>query len=463
VLIESPSLAERVERVLRQPDVIASVTSGGEDLWACLSPDACDLVVATREVLPEPYSAAVATVRALPDAPELVVLAEEGDAEFRAALQAAGVFAVVPRELSEESLRKAMNTLIRRRREALLRRFRTAPDPEAQPVFRESRSEAMRELLGLADRVAGSDSSLLVLGPTGVGKEWLARRIHSQGPRAEGPFVAVNCGALPSELVESELFGHTEGAFTGATRGRRGQFELAHRGTLFLDEIAEMPVQAQVKLLRAIQDREIRRLGSEQSIEVDTRIIAATNRSPERAIREGSLRQDLYYRLSVVSLTVPGLRERTADIPHLADQLLDQLRAKVHRPDVRRISATARAALQGYSWPGNVRELINVLERALLLCRGTEITPEDLPASVTGGAAVHEIIPDWEDLLDAPLPEARDTLLERFEREYLARLLQETGGSIGAVARRAGIDERTLYNKMRRYGLRKEAFRTGSS
>jgi hypothetical protein len=188
---------------------------------------------------------------------------------------------------------------------------------------------------------------------------------------------------------------------------------------------------------------------------------SATNRAPERAIRDGTLRQDLYYRLNVVSLAVPPLRDRSGDVPALARELLDAIRPRVHRPDVRGLSKAALSALESYAWPGNVRELINVLERAALLCDGPEITPADLPAAVTSGAPAGAAGSEWDDLLDLTMGEARDELVERFEREYLERLLREANGGIGEAARRAGIDERTLYNKMRRYGLRKESFRSG--
>lgn len=465
VVSDSPELGERLEKILRQPDLLVTRPAEG-DLGSCLRADAFDLVIATVESIPQPYADTLSSLAELPDSPELVVLVGPGQPGERARLQAAGAFAVVDRDLPEPSLRRALNTLVRRRREAALAKLRAATPAEpaeagllAGPV---AGSTVMRKLLDLAGRVTNGDSSVLILGETGSGKEWLARWIHERSDRAGGPFVAVNCAALPAELVESELFGHEQGAFTGAHRARRGQFELAHQGTLFLDEIGEMPIPAQAKLLRAIQDREIRRVGSERPIRIDARILAATHRDPERAIKDGAIRQDLYYRLNVVSLSVPALRDRPGDVPALARELLDAIRPRVHRPDVRGISPPALSALQSYAWPGNVRELINVLERAALLCAGSEITPDDLPASVTSGAAAGAAGAEWEDLLDLPLGDARDELVERFEREYLERLLREANGSVGEAARRAGIDERTLYGKMRRYGLRKESFRAGS-
>jgi DNA-binding NtrC family response regulator len=464
VVSDAPDLGARLERILRQPDLLVSRPER-KDLDSCLRADAFDLVIATVEAIPLPYTETLAALAELPDRPELVALVGPDQSDERARLQAAGAFAVVDRDLPEASLRRALNTLVRRRREAALAKLRAAAASEAVETDLlagpAAGSTVMRKLLDLAGRVAGGDSSVLILGETGSGKEWLARWIHERSSRVDGPFVAVNCAALPSELVESELFGHEQGAFTGAHRARRGQFELAHHGTLFLDEIADMPLPAQAKLLRAIQDREIRRVGSERPIRVDARILAATNRAPERAIRDGTLRQDLYYRLNVVSLAVPPLRDRSGDVPALARELLDAIRPRVHRPDVRGLSKAALSALESYAWPGNVRELINVLERAALLCDGPEITPADLPAAVTSGAPAGAAGSEWDDLLDLTMGEARDELVERFEREYLERLLREANGGIGEAARRAGIDERTLYNKMRRYGLRKESFRSG--
>lgn len=476
ILSDAVDMGEQVARLLRQPDVVVSRLPIGES-WNQLGRESFDLLIAARSAIPRPYTESVAELGELPDGPELVVLAEDVDPEARASLQAAGAFAVIDADLSEPTLRKTLNTLIRRRREALIGRFRQeAPSGGALEATADSRSPAMRELLRLADRVAGSDSSLLIVGETGVGKEWLARWICDRGPRAAGPFVAVNCSALPSELIESELFGHEEGAFTGARRPRRGQFELAHGGTLFLDEITEMPHAAQAKLLRAIQDREIRPLGSERSLRVDVRIMAATNRDPVAAVRSKSLREDLFYRLGVVTLEVPPLRDRTEDLATLAEEFLEQHRRQLGRPEVREISARVLRAFERYPWPGNVRELINVLERAVLLSAGPAVTLGDLPAAIArppwsavgAGGEPESVRPRpgwdrfWEGSFGVPLHEARATVVEEYEREYVRRLLEQTGGRVGEAARLAGVEERTLYNKMRRYRLAKEEFRRGS-
>lgn len=470
VVSDSMELGNRLESILRQPDVLVTRPTGGE-LWDCVGRDSFDLVIAARSAVPLPYGEAIAALKSLPDQPELVVLLEDGEPEERAALQAAGVFAVVGRDLPDPILRKALDTLIRRRREALLGRLRTGrfPEPALEKALATT-SPPMRRLLEMAGRVGAGDSSLLIVGETGVGKEWLARWIHDRGPRAEGPFVAVNCAALPGELIESELFGHEQGAFTGAGRARRGQFELAHRGTLFLDEITEMRPAGQAKLLRAIQDREIRRLGSEKPIRVDARILAATNRDPQSAVRSKHLREDLYYRLGVVTLEVPPLRERPEDLPALVEEFLRDLRRRLGRPEVREVSPAVLEAFRGYAWPGNVRELINVLERALLLSAGPVVTLDDVPVAIAypsyrGKPGRGPACPRpgwdrfWEESFELELAEARAAVVEEYEREYLRRLLERAGGRVGDAARLGGIDERTLYNKMRRYGLGKEKFR----
>jgi DNA-binding NtrC family response regulator len=323
----------------------------------------------------------------------------------------------------------------------------------------------MKELLRVAKKVAAADTSLLILGETGTGKEWLGRAIHAEGPRASGPFIAVNPSALPEQLLESELFGHEKGAFTGASRARRGAFELAHGGTLFLDEIGDMPAHLQIKLLRVLQEREIKRLGSERSVAIDVRIMAATNQDLDAAIEDKSFRQDLYFRLSVMKLTLPPLRDRREDIPPLVETYVELYRRQLGRLDIEGTSFEAMRALETYGWPGNVRELINVIERSVLLCEGRLITLDDLPEEVAGAGAGDapaggpgEL--DFATWMDRPLPEAREAILGAFEASYLARLLAETNGSVGATATRAGVEPRTLYNKMKLYGLRKEDFKS---
>jgi DNA-binding NtrC family response regulator len=328
----------------------------------------------------------------------------------------------------------------------------------------------MRELLGVAGRVAAADSSVLLLGETGVGKEWVARGIHRDSARARGAFVAINCAAVPAEILESELFGHVKGAFTGALRSRRGHFELAHGGTLFLDEIAEMRPDLQGKLLRAIQDLRVRRVGSEEEVEVDVRLMAATSRDLDRARADGSFRSDLYYRLAVVALRVPPLRERREDVPQLAHAYLDHFRRKLGRPD-RRMTQAFLDALLRHDWPGNVRELINVIERSVVLSTRPALDASDLPAEMRGasglpaaaasaaGAVDDTPVPPLQEWLDLPLRSARRRAVDWFERHYLEASLRAEGGRVGDTATRIGIDPRSLYERMKRHDLRKEDFR----
>ncbi len=376
-----------------------------------------------------------------------------------------------------------------------------------------SLSHVMQQLLDLVERVVPSDVSLLILGETGVGKEHLARAIHAAGPRAAQPFIPVNCGAIPENLLESELFGHEAGAFTGAIRQRRGMFSLADKGTLFLDEIGEMPYHLQVKLLRALQSQEILPVGGEEVNQVDVRVMAASNRDLEQEVRERRFRQDLYYRLSVLPLTIPPLRQRVDDIPLLAGRYLEHFGAAAGR-QITSMDDDAMMAFVQHQWPGNVRELMNVVERAVLVSRGPSLSIEDLPAEFGGGAdgpqgvvpgpgpeEPQAVAPDPgpaepgplevgtgsggteqaagaaavalpaepappangmaadRHLVARPLRDVRRDAVEDLERRYLHALLRVTGGRVGETARRAGIVPRSLYEKMRKYGLKKEDYR----
>jgi transcriptional regulator with PAS, ATPase and Fis domain len=326
----------------------------------------------------------------------------------------------------------------------------------------------MQAFMSVVQRVAKSNTSLLILGETGVGKERLARAIHAESLRSEGPFTAVNCGALPDSLLESELFGHEEGAFTGAVRSRRGWFELSHGGTVFLDEIGEMPLHLQVKLLRVLQEKEIQRIGSEKTVPIDVRIMAATNRNLEEEVGKKRFRRDLYYRLGVVTLTLPPLRERKEDITSLVEGFIDYFSSTIGR-DLDGIEEDALGALHKYPWPGNVRELANVIERAVLLSNDLRISLRDFPATISG-AAPHfsgesprgkgeDSNAERKAMLKKPLKEYREEILEKYETAYLKAMLESTKGRIGRAAKLAGITPRSLFDKMKKYGLKKENFK----
>ena len=468
--VDDAPLRKKLRGILAQADVVIETVRGGRLLWERTARRAGDVIIAAEVIIPQPIEDSIALVQNVPEPRAVVVISDTEDTEHHARLLAAGCDTVLFAGLIEESLSDVLETVLDKRRQLAVR-----PSPGraalAKPRLADfvSDSPTMRAFMQTVARVVPSDSSLLVLGETGVGKERLAQAIHAEGPRSAGPFVPVNCGALPESLLESELFGHEEGAFTGATRSRRGAFEMAHGGTIFLDEIGEMATHLQVKLLRALQEHEIRRVGAERALHVDVRIMAASNRDLEGEVQAGQFRKDLFYRLGVVSLTVPPLRECVEDIPALVESYIDYLGSRIGR-DVLGIAQQALDAFRAYSWPGNVRELINVIERAMLLCEGDEITPEDLPAAISGTVAAPsgggifaaplcegDVPAEW---LDMTLPELRSAMVRELERNYLAAQLRETGGRVGEAATRAGIEPRSLYEKMRRYGLRKEDFRS---
>jgi DNA-binding NtrC family response regulator len=293
--------------------------------------------------------------------------------------------------------------------------------------------------------VAASRSTVLITGESGTGKELVARALHRNSPRASGAFVAVNCGAITETLLESELFGHVKGSFTGATGDKRGLFEEANQGTIFLDEIGETSLALQVKLLRVLQESEIRRVGSARSVRVDARVLAATNRDLEREVTEGRFREDLFYRLSVVTLRVPPLRERADDLALLAAHALRQAREAGARAAT--ISEEALATLSQYGWPGNVRELENTIAHAALYARGKVITPEDLPVKVRNHARAGEPENKTQSMFK-DLPS-----LDELERRYLIHVLQAVGGSRTRAAEVLKIDRRTLYRMAERFGI----------
>ena len=303
------------------------------------------------------------------------------------------------------------------------------------------RAKPFLDVLKLAETVAPTDSTVLISGESGTGKEVLARFIHELSARAEGPFVSINCGALPENLLESELFGHVRGSFTGAVRDKQGLFVAAKGGTFFLDEVGEMSPATQVKLLRVLQEREVIPVGATEAVPVDVRIVAATNRDLDEEIRRGGFRSDLFYRLNVITLHLPPLRDRTDDVALLADHFLK--RSSVSRGRTLRLAPDTVSALQGYDWPGNVRELENALERAVVMTPGDEIAVSALPARITERAP--------QPLVQASLPP--NPTLEIIERAYIHWVLQSESGNKTRAAEVLGIDPSTLYRKLLRYGM----------
>ncbi len=301
-------------------------------------------------------------------------------------------------------------------------------------------STKMQEVFGVIRKVSPSDIPVLILGESGTGKEVAARAIHRRSSRKDGPFVAINCGAIPEALLESELFGHEKGSFTGAHAQRKGRFEAAEGGTLFLDEIGELPLQLQVKLLRFLQDRQIERVGGRTAIEVDTRVIAATNKDLKRETAEGRFREDLFYRLAVVVLRLPPLRDRQGDIRYLAQALLQRFAAEAGR-EVPRVNPSVAGALERYPWPGNVRELENKVRRAVVMAEGKRLTAADLELESAPGEPAQT------------LRDAREAL----ERQMITDALRRTNGRISRAATELGISRPTFYELMEKLGVQKPA------
>lgn len=345
----------------------------------------------------------------------------------------------------------------------LLRTFEAVEEQEEQeqmlmsaagvpelPVHFRSESPQMRSALSIVARAARSSATVLIEGESGVGKEVVARLLHSAGERGDRPLIVVNCAALPETLIESELFGSRKGAYTGATADRTGRFEEANGGTLFLDEIGEVPLATQVKLLRAIQNREFQPVGSNESLRLKARIVAATNRNLEERVRSGAFREDLFYRLRVIYVQIPPLRERKGDIPALIDRFLDRY-SRENRKEISALSRSAREALLRHDYPGNVRELENAIEHAVVLCRGQVIQQTDLPEHIRRHS---DFQPTPEERDDTGEESKLDRELEVLERRLISSALEEAGGNQSAAARALGISERRLRSRLDRLELK---------
>jgi two-component system, NtrC family, response regulator PilR len=358
----------------------------------------------------------------------------------------AGAFDFVSKPVDINMLRRLVQTAMK-----LAEQKKTEP-PSAGAAKMLGDSAVIQELRGTIAKLARSQAPVYISGESGVGKELVARLIHEQGPRASGPFVPVNCGAIPSELMESEFFGHKKGSFTGAQADKDGLFQAAHGGTLFLDEVAELPVHMQVKLLRVIQEKAVRPIGGRAEVPVDVRILSATHKDLGKLVETAHFRQDLYYRINVIELRVPPLRDRREDVPKLAGRVLERLAADNGQPPAR-LTPEGLQALLAYSFPGNVRELENVLERAVALCENSTIKPEDLrlvPASAKGASPAVEIEEEGEGDGDGG---GLDSYISNLEREAIMKALQETRFNKTAAAKRLGITFRALRYKLKKLGI----------
>jgi two-component system response regulator PilR (NtrC family) len=389
----------------------------------------------------------------------VAMITAHGSMESAVEALKAGAFDFVSKPVNLELLRKLVDTALN------LKPVDVAPLPSDEAHTLLGNTDAMQLLRKQIAKLARSQAPIYISGESGSGKELVARMIHEQGPHKDAPFIPVNCGAIPSELMESEFFGHTKGSFTGAVSDKQGLFQAANGGTLFLDEVADLPLPMQVKLLRGIQEKAIRPIGSQQEISVDVRILSATHKDLAHEVEIDHFRQDLYYRINVIELKVPSLRERVDDIPELAEFLLDRI-AKEYSSATPKISTQALNSLMRYSFPGNVRELENVLERAFALCEDNIINPEDLQLS-SNGATVQKIQPEpttaEKKVTIVPLPDdppeetgdvdSLETYLEDIEKNVIVEALESTRWNKTAAAKKLGISFRALRYRLKKLDL----------
>jgi two-component system response regulator HydG len=463
IIDDHDSMREGLELLLRRRGHRILVAESGQRGLQFLQEEGADVVITDLKMARMDGLEVLAAVKEHSPDTEVLVMTAYGTIEKAVEAMKLGAADFLTKPFSSEEFAVKVERLIRSReeKEQLRRENRTlrventylreglgeSEPPRYGEIIGES--EAMHSVFRWIDRVSRSDSTVMIYGESGTGKELVARAIHAASPRADKPFIRVNCGALSDSLLDSELFGHEKGAFTGAEKRRRGRFELADRGTLFLDEIATVAPATQVRLLRVLQERELERVGGEETIPVDVRIIAATNQPPEELLGGNGFREDLFYRLHVVPLTLPPLRDRLEDVPVLVHHFVTKLRERTCSP-VRSVSDEVLQALRGYHWPGNVRELENVLERALVLAEGERLEAGDLPLLGThgngeAGAAVGPALtPEGMDL---------NQVVEGMEERLLREALLQADGVKAEAARLLGLKPSALYYKLEKYGI----------
>ncbi|AVJ18873.1 two-component system response regulator GlrR [Serratia rhizosphaerae] len=425
---DDPSLLKLLGMRLTSEGFHVTTAESGQEALRLLAREQIDLVISDLRMDEMDGMALFAEIQKRQPGMPVIILTAHGSIPDAVAATQQGVFSFLTKPVDRDALYKAID-------EALSLSAPAGDDSWREDIV--TRSPAMLRLLEQANMVAQSDVSVLINGQSGTGKEVLAQAIHRASPRAKKAFIAINCGALPEQLLESELFGHAKGAFTGAVSNREGLFQAAAGGTLFLDEIGDMPLSLQVKLLRVLQERKVRPLGSNRDLDIDVRIISATHRDLPKAMAKNEFREDLYYRLNVVNLKIPALNERAEDIPLLANHLLRES-AKRHKPFVRSFSTDAMKRLMTASWPGNVRQLVNVIEQCVALTS----------APVIGEALVEQAL-EGENTALPTFAEARN----QFELHYLRKLLQITKGNVTQAARMAGRNRTEFYKLLSRHEL----------
>ena len=445
VVDADPQVTEAVRRVFQGKELQVEGVLSGEEALGRMSRWLPDVVLVDVRL---PGLTGLEVCRVLNErGVDVPVLVMSSHANMELAIQAMqeGAYDYLAKPFQPEGLVRLVEQALESRAVA---RSDDVPVPRSSAVPPDAwqlvgRSDPMLEVYKTIGRVAPTDSTVLITGESGTGKEVVARLIHEKGPSAGEPFEAVNCTAIPETLLEGELFGYEKGAFTGATRERTGKFELAGRGTLFLDEVGELPQSLQVKLLRALEEREVDRLGGARKVPVEARIVAATNRDLAADVHAGRFREDLFFRLAVVTLHVPPLRERPGDVRLLADHFMAHLAPQVGRR-LERVSVETYRRLEAHSWPGNVRELRNVVERSLIMGAGPLLRPQDLPPLEDGNHGPRDGTMDLRELIRTGAP------LDEVERRYIELVLQDAGGNATRAAQRLGIHRSTLQRKLRR-------------
>jgi len=460
IVDDEPDMLENCSRILSRQGYSCLTAESGRAALALLEHEHPDLLLTDLKM---PDVDGMTLLRHVHEMdPALPVIVVTGFATFESAVAAVkeGAFDYLPKDFSVDQLRVAVERALRHR--GLQVENRNLRQQLQRTLGLENivgRSPAMTQVFELVKKAARSEANILILGESGTGKELIARAIHANSPRAGQPFVPVDCASLPEQLLESELFGHEKGSFTGAIRSKAGLVETAHRGTLFLDEIAELPAALQVKLLRVLQERQIRRVGGTSLVDVDVRVVSATNRDLLEAIAKGQFREELYYRVNVVAIQLPPLRERAGDVRLLAHTFLKRF----GQSRVTAIDDAAAEALDRYTWPGNVRELQNVIERACALAEGHVVTIRDLPDHVRQPASRKAAVP--ADLAaaahgtavaggDLTLKDAKERWLQVLEVSYLRDLLARHDGNVSSAAKAAGIDRKTFHRLINKYDLR---------
>ena len=450
VVDDDRSNLESIERIFVKEGFRVRSAPNGEVALALVRAERPDVVISDLMMPGLDGATLLRTLKTMAPEVEVVLMTAYGTVETAVAAMKDGAYDFITKPLKRHSILRSVRKALEKR--ALVQEnqeLRTRLAELSAPEGMIGRSPIFRALLDLVRQAAASHATVLISGESGTGKELVARALHALSPRHAGPFVAVNCAALPESILESELFGYERGAFTGANARKEGRFDRADKGTLLLDEIGELSPSVQAKLLRVVQEGEFERLGGVAPVEVDVRILAATNRDLEKEVQAGRFREDLYYRLNVVAIAVPPLRDRPEDIPLLVEHFLRRF-ARQNGKEVSGVTSEALVALSAHGWPGNVRELENTVERAVVLGRGSQIGLEDLPPAIRAGAPTGAAVSLGEPLLGGTLSVSLGTPIEEVERMLIRETLRYTRGDKTLAARLLGIAPRTIYRKMDR-------------